>query len=359
MAGYRWVIEVSHEDGTPICKSTVQPDASPIVESARFEYLRRHGPAAADTFDREVELKPAWSAQLGEPYVHQIGAYAGGEQCSGPAATAALRGHADRIANGLVAEGILKEGATFRYVVTAYPGNEPEEAAADKPRFQMTTRPVAVQVTEGSWQELAGSLPLTDDTDYKLAVPQRILDEAARLTRSRSGVETGGILIGHVRWDPALKDIFIEVTEQIHARHAAGTETKLTFTPECWTDVRGTIDLRRRGELVVGWWHSHPVRVFCAKCPRERQEKCELRKGFLSSDDRMLHRTVFPRAFMPALVASDTAFGEVEFAMFGWRDGLISRRGFHVIGGADSVGWVRPENGLESRENKECEQNSN
>jgi proteasome lid subunit RPN8/RPN11 len=273
-------------------------------------------------------------------------------------ATALLRPQADQIAKNLVSQGALAEGDSFRYFVTAYPDNGAEEGAAP-PRFQITPRPVPVEVSEGNWPELAGSLPAGGDTDFKLALPQRVLDEAARLTRSRSGVETGGILIGHLRWDPALGDIFIEVTEQIHARYAAGTETKLTFTPECWTDVRGAVGLRRRGEIVVGWWHSHPVRVFCAKCPRERQEKCELRNGFLSSDDRVLHRTVFPRAFMPALVASDTAFGEVEFAMFGWRDGLIGRRGFHVIGGADSVGWVRPGDGVEKREDQECEQNSN
>jgi hypothetical protein len=52
---------------------------------------------------------------------------------------------------------------------------------------------------------------------------------------------------------------------------------------------------------------------------------------FFSAHDHALHRTVFPSAYSIALVANDVATGDVTFSAFGWRDGLLEPRGFHVV----------------------------
>ncbi len=82
---------------------------------------------------------------------------------------------------------------------------------------------------------------------------------------------------------------------------------------------------------MLGWWHSHPVREWCKECPVERQQVCKMSGDFFSAHDHALHRTVFPSAYSIAIVANDVATGDVTFSAFGWRDGLLEARGFHVI----------------------------
>ena len=78
---------------------------------------------------------------------------------------------------------------------------------------------------------------------------------------------------------------------------------------------------------MVGWWHSHPVLEWCKDCAPEKRAQCALAQGFLSEDDRLLHRTVFPRAYSVALVVNDLESGPT-FSLFGWSRGLIAAREF-------------------------------
>jgi hypothetical protein len=57
----------------------------------------------------------------------------------------------------------------------------------------------------------------------------------------------------------------------------------------------------------------------------------------LSVDDRQLHRVAFPRAYTCALVVSDVDDDNVGHALFGWRRGVLERRGFHVSGNTELV----------------------
>ena len=118
----------------------------------------------------------------------------------------------------------------------------------------------------------------------------------------------------------------------IGARHAQGQLTRLTFTAESWTAVQAALDLRRKAEMMLGWWHSHPSRVWCQKCPVEKQKVCPLAMDFFSEHDRQLHRTVFPRAYSVALVVNDSVNG-LSYSLFGWREGVVASRGFACIGG--------------------------
>jgi hypothetical protein len=167
--------------------------------------------------------------------------------------------------------------------------------------------------------------------DAPVFIPRQVFEEASAITRQAGAKETGGILIGHLRRDPEAAEIFLEVTAQIPARDAEADLTSLKFTPEVWTEVRAAIELRRRGEIMLGWWHSHPVREWCRECPIERQQKCAMASEFFSAHDRHLHRTVFPGAHSIALVANDTATDEVTFSAFGWRRGVIEPRGVYMV----------------------------
>jgi hypothetical protein len=166
-------------------------------------------------------------------------------------------------------------------------------------------------------------------------VSPAVVEEATALTLDEGASETGGILIGHLHRDPVSGQVFVEITAQIPARHTVGSSVKLTFTADTWTDVRATIALRSHDEMMLGWWHSHPAREWCKECPPERQRACPLGAGFLSSDDRALHRAMFPRAFCVALVMTNTTDG-ARARLFGWRSGVLQPRGFRLLGG-DSI----------------------
>jgi hypothetical protein len=164
-------------------------------------------------------------------------------------------------------------------------------------------------------------------------IPRRILDEAATLTMQTEHHETGGILIGHLHRDTGLPEIFAEATAQIPAEHTHSSATKLTFTAESWSAATAAIYLRNRSEIFLGYWHSHPVKDWCAsrECSLEKQKHCRLVKDFFSEDDCAVMRAAFPRAYSLGLVANNTATDGVTFSLFGWREGGIHPRGFHVL----------------------------
>ncbi|MEY2409101.1 MAG: hypothetical protein QOF48_1771, partial [Verrucomicrobiota bacterium] len=109
--------------------------------------------------------------------------------------------------------------------------------------------------------------------------------------------------------------------------------TELTFTPKTWAAARDTLALREQGEIMLGWWHSHPgkywQRTSCAKCPPERRRVCPIARNFFSSHDENLHETIFPKAYNVALVVTNTEEG-LRQALYGWRDGRVQPRGFFI-----------------------------
>ena len=330
---HRWAIEILGRDGTRFGQRAIEPDFAPLQESARLAYVRQHGPGAAPDYDRPVEITPVWQPKLGEPYVGGLEMAVEGRVLPDPASTAIFRASATEVAAGFAERGSMEEGAKFVYLVTAY--IEDAERPADQKstsRIRVSSLPVGVQVSDGYWPEPVSVLSEERANDLGITVPRRVLDDISALTESKRGVETGGVLLGHLRWDATRKDLFLEITEHIHARSAIGDSTRLRFTPECWAEIRRAMALRQRGEAICGWWHSHCGREFCVECPRERQATCPLQAGFLSDHDKTLHRTVFPRAFMTALVATDSALGDIRFSMFGWQNGVLEKRGYRVTG---------------------------
>jgi hypothetical protein len=167
-----------------------------------------------------------------------------------------------------------------------------------------------------------------------LFCPQHVLDQVAAQTLAERGRETGGILVGRLHRDPNLPEIFAEITAQIPAEHTHGDAVKLTFTPDTWSAVDAAIKLRGRSETYLGYWHSHPVFSWCRSrdCSLEKQRNCKLASGFFSADDQDVLRAVFPQGHNVALVANDTAFQDVTFSWFGWREGTVHPRGYYLMG---------------------------
>jgi proteasome lid subunit RPN8/RPN11 len=337
---HEFALLFSRKDGTPIGQVPVTVDWDPACESARFAAVRR-GLLVA-TAPVPTTVSPLWSRRLGEPYMRGFRVHV---EVPGPTAwacdfpLACFSGPARSLASGMVETGHLVDGERFRYVPLAFPrdGSRPEaESGGFATEEQIPPLPMRDTALASV---LAGAHPVgpADPEDMPALLPASVLEEVTELTRGAGERETGGVLIGHLHRDSTVPEIAVEVTAQIPARHAEASSSRLRFTSETWSDVARALALRRGGEVWLGWWHSHPVRAWCRDCPPEKRHDCALPRGFFSEHDRLLHRTVFPRAYSLGLVVSDTESG-LRYSLFGWRRGLVEPRGFHLAGARDLTG---------------------
>jgi proteasome lid subunit RPN8/RPN11 len=339
--GHRFLLELFREGGARLGQARIDPDFEPAREWSFFLGLQdeKLSPEAAC---RPASVIPLWHDGLGEPYVRGFRVEIGADSSmpfSVEFDTEYFRPLAFRASSEFVQEGLLEAAGTFQYVACAFP--EPPKAAARS--FFARELPAPLPIREGALADfLPRSSPDHTFSEPSLAMPvflpSHVLEETEELASRAGENETGGILIGHLCRDAERRLLFVEVTAQVSARHVRADSESLTFTAQTWTDVRAVLELRRSAELMVGWWHSHPVRLWCAKCPIERQKICRLSRDFLSEQDRRLHRTIFPRAYSVALVINDTAFGPMTHSLFSWDRGRIVSRPFHVIGTAPKSG---------------------
>jgi proteasome lid subunit RPN8/RPN11 len=332
---YRYALMLYREGKASLGQVAMTVDWEPAREWAEFRALRQGASQAFET-GRVSVLQPLWHANLGQPYMKGFRVSVRSqeaEEVSTDFTTSYFKQLAKQASALLIEKGSLKKGERFKYLVAAFP----QQKARGEPKLKFTMEEVvphlplmdaslAERVRESIFQ--GGG----DDDDMPLFVPQRVLEEAKALSKAAGAKETGGILIGHLGRDASLPEVFAEVTAQIPARHTEASLTSLTFTSETWTDVRAALDLRRKGEIMLGWWHSHPVREWCKDCSTESQKVCKMAVDFFSAHDHALHRTIFPRAYSVALVVNDLAGVAATFSMFGWRRGLLEARGFHITG---------------------------
>src|SRR5262249_54436313 len=170
-------------------------------------------------------------------------------------------------------------------------------------------------------------------------IPRRILDETIAAARATGGeIETGGILLGALHRDPGAPALFLEVTEQLPAEHPRAESTRLPFTAETWGAVHAALEFRGDAQLLVGWWHYHPD--FCAirRCPPERRARCTATSAFFSAEDVRLTTVCFPAPHQIALLLSASTASGITASMYGWSQGMVAARGFHVLHDAPTKG---------------------
>lgn len=340
-----YAVQVLRNDLTPVRQVPVTLDWDPLQESVRFVALQR-GIAASQALSLDCTATPIWSAERGEPYVGGIRVSAratGAAELSVDFCTNAFSSLASAAATALVTEGVLTDGEVYRFLPMAFS----QSNAADAPLLlgRLRTRQLApvLPIASGSLVSFTARATRVESggeepgDDCPVFIPESILAEARMLARATEARETGGLLVGHLHRDTGGSGLFLQVTAQLPARHVDASSTKLTFTSDTWTDFRAALALRRRDETMLGWWHSHPVREWCKACPEEKQRACSLRGDFLSGDDRLLHRAVFPGAWNLALVVNDVGYDDPTVSLFGWRRGVLALRGHHILGAAPAA----------------------
>jgi proteasome lid subunit RPN8/RPN11 len=339
---FHLVMELVGATGERLGQVPLEPDWEPATEWTRLVGLRTLGVWAPEA-EAERGVEPLWHSTLGEPYVRGFRAHLGrgdGSAWFADFPLAYFAGDARVASTDLVTQGRLKAGDEFVYLTTAHARQVPVVSRASS-RFDAVDAPPPLALIETPLEPfLAASAVRHADRgeDLPVFIRQPVLDEATRLTEQADDRETGGVLIGCLRTAndgprtvPA-RELFVEVTALVLARHTVGDSLKLTFTSDTWTDVRAALALRGRGEQLLGWFHSHPQAAWCRtkQCSLEQQRACPRAAGFLSEEDCTLHRTMFPRAFTVALVMTHTIAGCVP-AVFGWRTGMLGARAFRVL----------------------------
>ena len=313
-------------------------DWSPGLEFAKWKRACRDPRLPIVLDQAEGMLEPSWDQDWGRPYIQGIKVVFGDERSPAEFVTLPLIYFSDAAkdaATELVAAGQLAVGDPCLFRICAHPTttrNQPDNVDSSALQVQPIVEPLALQ--EGGVSNRLQRAMLGDDqpeNGMPVFLPASVLAETHRLTHAAGSVETGGLLIGHLGIDRAIPEIFLEVTAQIPAIHARQELTSLTLTPQTWAAVDAAVQLRGQGERYLGWWHSHPVSQWCADCPEQKRRNCQLRCDFFSAQDKAVHRCCFSRAFQVAMVVSDNGAVDLSTALFGWREGTIQRRGFHVI----------------------------
>lgn len=332
---FRFTVRLYRTDNTFLGEYAAGVDWAPAVEWALLQGVRQ-GLCSPSLVPNAV-IEPLWQSTPGARCVRSLRIQvqqADGQPFCREMPTTYLASLARQASSDLVRRGVLREGDHFRYTVGAYPLAEagPKDASAPGLAIQEVAPPLPLR--RSSLADFARESVRYDQPDAKgdlpVFLPQEVLDETALLSRGAGALETGGILIGHIHQDPTVPELFVEVTAQVPARHSRSERMRLTFTPETWAAAAEAIRLRGRGEIHVGWWHSHSF----LKEPDETDQASAgtpSDAAFLSAEDVSLHRLCFPRAYSIALVVAEGRCTGLSWALFGWNGGMICPRGYQVL----------------------------
>ncbi len=337
---YRYIAEASDGEDRRLGELMIAPDFVMAAEWSHFQGVRagvldsaHHGPG---------EVEPVFDEAAGPPYVEgiQVRFDSTGPTYRPPVIPwSYFHQSVEAAGTGLVEQGKLRSGDSFKYRLCAFPVHDARQSPAPAPLpivddvavpLPLESVPMAARLTRArSMGQSAWNA-----ADYPVFVNGTVLDEVGEIARAAGERETGGILVGHLRRDTDSVETYAEITAQITAERARSGLASLTFTPETWTAVRDALALRRRNEIWLGWWHFHPH--WCRRCPEVRRRQCVLSRPFFSRDDCELHRAVFDTAFSVALLLSDIGEASLRYDWFGWRHGSIAVRGCYRLPGEKS-----------------------
>ena len=329
---YRYVITLCRKDGTVLRQAPVQLDWSELADWARFQALLqgRTRPGAPVN----VVIEPVWHETAGAPCVGTVALHveAGADPLDLDVPASWFDSPAQAASGTLVQQGLLQAGELFNYVVSAsLRADVYEPASTNGPAIRVIEAPLDVRD-----RPLNGRLDrcvpsgVHNTLDARVIIPSDVIDQTGELTQAAGANEAGGVLIGNICRDGG-GEVYLDVTAQVHARYARSDLTKLTFTPQTWTDVQNVISARGLSESMLGWWHSHSyMKETCKDCEKSRDGSCGVSAAFMSGEDVTLHRTTFPRAYSLALVVANSPCSGLTWALFGWRHGRVQSRGFDI-----------------------------
>ena len=96
-------------------------------------------------------------------------------------------------------------------------------------------------------------------TDFvKVLVDRAVYEEFTASRPFSAEVEEGGFLVGCVYADPDQPETYlVRVTGAPKARQSGASFLHFTFTGDSFGHVKQELDRERRGQLLIGWYHTH------------------------------------------------------------------------------------------------------
>ena len=269
---YRWDLELLDANGQTIDELPLsRKHFQAAIRATWFESLRS---GIVDTYQPQLEtphIEPRFAAES-DPSPHVVGfqiALAEGvsEEVSLDFGITYFAVHASRWQAERIRGGVNTDDDKVRYRLSAYLAESTGVAIS---LGGITVEPEQTQVPietrdRGNWP---ASVAWDDPDSAALPVffPQSLLQEACDEASRFPEGEVGGMLLGHLCRDAHSGEIFLEVTALVPGEETLeSTESTVTFTPDSWQLAQELIRLRGRGEILVGWSHSHPFRL-CADC---------------------------------------------------------------------------------------------
>ncbi len=336
-----FVLHLFKGDDSPLGQARMEVDWDPALESCHLSGIRRGKlPPMHNIGTHRIE--PIWDAEKGKPSVAGfrtvISEGNGSEGFSSDFPITYFADQALRESQCYVRTGRLNPGDRIRYRITASPGTratEPETGASRPRGFSVREVPKPIPLGSVSLHRLRDeSVPFDggEEEDMPVFIPDHVLNEVCSRTREGGAYEVGSILLGHLHRDTESPEIIAEVTAAVPIPSPEQKLYSLSITAESWAEVRNTIRLRDKQEIMVGWAHSHSfMKEVCQNCKRVEDKSCDHTAVYMSEKDCGLHRTAFYRAYNLALVLGDTPCTGLNYGLFGWRYGGIHRRGFRIL----------------------------
>ena len=336
---WKYCIELRRQGGLALGLHACEPDIEPACEAIRLDALRDG--ANGDVPSSSFRHHPVWDGSRGAPYLAGIRVAHAGRECIA-STRSCFEDAARKISATLRDLGQVGADEELDYEIQALPDAPPRRAA--RAAFQLEELPSMPPLCEADVAAMfERSIPVggVANSHLPIFIPRRVIAELNSRSVAADGIETGSILLGRLCRDRATRALAAVITAQIPAESTEGDATRLKFTAATWEAGMAAAHERGLDEKMIGTCHSHPSRAWCrrAGCTAEMQRVCKLAQPFLSTEDRILHRSVFVRGWSVSLVVVDATDG-VRHGLFGWHRGELVSRGYHLLD-AD-VGEVLP-----------------
>lgn len=136
-------------------------------------------------------------------------------------------------------------------------------------------------------------------------VTRKALREMLKRAQEAGDYEVGGFLLGgYHRWE---HHRYVDITIQVPALKAESARAHLTFSNDALREFHQTLDKRYPGQLVLGWYHTHPGYGL-----------------FLSNFDLFIQRGFYGQEHHVAVVIDPKAGPAERVGVFVWERGDVS-----------------------------------
>jgi hypothetical protein len=311
-----------------------------------FEAQRR-GLAPADGSGTSVTEQPTFAGQLeGQIGGVTMSAGEGSQRVEAQFPISAFKSLADDFLLAMVQAHEVEESRRVLFRVYARPMPEP---AGNGVRAKV--RRAVLPLEEGRLDELlarADRVGPENDNDYPLFVEALALPQT--VTRSWAGpdMEGGAWLVGNLFRQHDPPEIYAVIHTVIQAVGLTAEKGKLDLGTQSYLHLQDQLQLRRqrmgrRGELALGFVHSHPFlpseldnQQDCGQCAE--RAACTATSAFLSKRDGQFHAAVFAAApYAVQMVLGLTPRNEFDLRMFCLEGGQFRQRGYYRLGPAPAA----------------------